>query len=55
MFFAPKGGRHGPTLAVDRDDVELVAPGSLDGRDVEPKNIAVLMGTFNMDWSRISF
>lgn len=49
MFFTPDRSCHDPAFPIERDGVELVTPGTLDGSDVEAQDVAGLMGAFNVD------
>jgi hypothetical protein len=48
VVFAPQQCRHGPALAIDRHDVELISPRAFDRRNVKSKYMTFLPGTFNV-------
>ncbi len=50
MLFAPNRGRHGTTLAVDRNNVELIASRTLNRCNIESEDISRLVSAFHMDW-----
>lgn len=48
VLLTPNGGGHSAAIAVNGDDVELVATRALDRGDVESKQVPSLVSTLNM-------
>lgn len=48
VIFAPDSSRHRSAFATDADYAMLISPRALDRRDIKPKSIAMLVGTFDM-------
>jgi hypothetical protein len=49
VIFAPNEGRHVACLAIDRDNVELVAARALDWGDLEPEQIVLAARALDVD------